>query len=67
MIFILLVFMAIVSFITKQYFPGLSNLFATGGMSIEVITSLLFLGIIAHFSLVLVCRLKDIIVYALIY
>jgi hypothetical protein len=66
MIFILLVFMAIVSFITKQYFPGLSNLFATG-MSIEVITSLIFLGIIAHFSLVLVCRLKDIIVYALIY
>lgn len=58
--------MAIVLFITKQYFPGLSNLFATG-MSIEVITSLIFLGIIAHFSLVLVCRLKDIIVYALIY
>lgn len=49
MIFILLVFMAIVSFITKQYFPGLSNLFATG-MSIEVITSLIFLGIIAHLS-----------------
>jgi len=65
MIFIL-VFVTIVSFITKQYFLGLSNLFATG-MSIEVITSLIFQWIIAHFSLVLVCRLNDIIVYALIY